>query len=152
MKHLFTIAIIFLLASCSNKEKSVIVDKQDDIKTLTYLKEVEWPKAYREHDTLLLDRILADDFQSIDASGLWVTKEDEMNWIKENKTEHDSFFYEIKRLDIYENGTAVVAGTGHIINDSIETTYHSSNFFIKKDSLWKAISSHVSGIKQKPGN
>jgi hypothetical protein len=61
---------------------------------------------------------------------------------------HDSFRYEINRLDIYRNGTAIVAGTGHIYNDSTYSIYQSSNVLIKRDSIWKATLSHVSGYKK----
>ncbi|MCL6266808.1 nuclear transport factor 2 family protein [Flagellimonas myxillae] len=115
---------------------------------LRNLKEVQWPKAYREQDTVLLDKILGDDFQMIDASGTWSDKQGELEWIKENAMQHDSFHYEIKRLDVLDNGTALICGTGHIINDSIETIYQSSNILIKRDGMWKAVASHVSGVKQ----
>ena len=55
----------------------------EDEKTLRYLKEVEWPKAYREQDVDLLDHILAEEFQMIDASGEWSDKARELEWIKE---------------------------------------------------------------------
>lgn len=120
---------------------------EEDRETLTYLKEIEWPKAYREQDTVLLDHILGDDFQMIDNSGTSYTKADELEWIKKNATQHDSFRYEIKRLDILPNGTAIVCGTGHIVSDTVKSVYQSSNILIKRNGEWKAISSHVSGFK-----
>ena len=115
---------------------------------LRNLKEVQWPKAYREQDTVLLDKILGDDFQMIDASGAWSDKQGELEWIKKHAMQHDSFHYEIKRLDVLDNGTALICGTGHIVNDSIETIYQSSNILIKRNGMWKAVASHVSGVKQ----
>jgi hypothetical protein len=56
-----------------------------------------------------------------DAGGSWTDKQDELMWIKENSHKPDSFRDEIKRLDIYDNGAAMIAGTGHIINDQAET-------------------------------
>lgn len=124
----------------------------EDLEQLRYLKEVEWPKAYREQDTTLLDRILAEEFQMIDASGNWYTKQDELDYIKDHKPSYESFRFEIKRLDLFENGTAVISGTGHIKNKDekgpFSMTYQSSNILIKRGKLWKAISSHVSGIKK----
>ena len=129
----------------NHEEMQALTDS--DLKTLRYLKEVEWPKAYREQDTVLLDRILAEDFEFIEASGNRTNKRFELDWISKNATAHDSFRYEIKRLDILENGTAIISGTGHIINDSVKSTYESSNIFIKRNGTWKAIASHVSGVK-----
>ncbi len=123
---------------------------EGDEKSLRYLKEVEWPKAYHEQDTLLLDRLLGEDFQMIDAEGNWTDKKFEMNWIKQHTDRPDSFHYEIKRLQILENGTAIIAGTGHIFNDTTETIYQSSNYLEKRDGIWKAFSSHVSGVKPAP--
>lgn len=122
-----------------------------DLQTLRFLKEVEWPKAYREQDTVLLDRILAEEFQMIDASGNTYTKKDELEYIKGHKPSYDSFRFEITRLEVFENQTAIVSGIGHIDGadekGAYNTTYSSSNILIKRDGLWKAISSHVSGIK-----
>jgi ketosteroid isomerase-like protein len=112
-----------------------------------------WPKAYREQDTTLLDSLLDDSFQMIDDQGGWYKKADEIAWISKNKPSYERFHYEIKRLDIYRNGTAVISGIGHMEGTdkegkSYHTTYHSSNVLIKLDGEWKAINSHVSGIKR----
>lgn len=147
---LFVVSLLYL--ACGTKQESedrvsTIITEEDHAK-LTYLKEVEWPKAYREQDTVLLDRILGEDFQMIDNIGKWYTKNDELVWIKENATQHDSFRYEIKRLDVLPNGTALICGTGHIVNDSTRSIYQSSNILIKRNGVWKAVSSHVSGFRK----
>lgn len=142
-----TIIILFLLVF-----SGLGLAQKSDEETLRYLKEIEWAKAYREQDTKLLDRILADEFQMIDNEGNWSNKKDEIEYISKNKPSYASFRFEIKRLEIFENGTAVVAGTGHITgkdNDGeYKVVYQSSNILIKRSGLWKAISSHVSGIKK----
>ncbi len=120
---------------------------QSDYQILKHLKEVNWPKAYREQDTILLDAILGDDFQMVDARGNWSNKTMELEWIKEHASSYDSFFYKIKRLDVLPNGTAMICGTGHIYTDSIHTIYQSSNVVVKRKGAWKAIASHVSGVK-----
>ena len=136
--------LVITLISCDGAEP--IGDK--DRVALRYLKEVEWSMAYREQDTVLLDRILHDDFQMIDAEGNTFTKAGELVWIKKNEWKVDSFRYEIKRLETWPNGTAIVSGMGHMLSDSTASTYWSSNVFIKTDGLWRAISSHVSGVKE----
>lgn len=138
--------------ACLSMALSSGPEQKTDKEVLTYLKEVEWPKAYREQDTALLDRILAKEFQMIGDDGSWSTKAEELAYIKDHKPSYDSFRFEIKRLDIFENNTAVVAGKGHIYARDPEgnktySTYQSSNILIKRNGLWKAISSHVSGIK-----
>ena len=125
--------------------------KEKDVSVLTNLKTVLWPKAYREQDTVLLDRILADEFQRINSDGVASTKRDEINRIKKSKPSYLSFDFKIERLDIFENNTAVVSGTGTIRNRDAEglydMIYKSSNVLIKRNGEWKAISSHTSGDK-----
>lgn len=142
--------VLLAALGCQTKSQEHIIQTSialENEETLRHLKEVQWPKAYKEQDTILLDHILGDDFQMVDADGSWSNKIKELEWIKGNTMEHDSFYYEIKRLDVLDNGTALICGTGHILNDSMETVYQSSNVLIKRDGDWKAIASHVSGIK-----
>jgi len=150
MRYFVIFALLtVVLSNCTeNQEQQKVLITEEDKEKLHYLKEVEWPKAYREHDTLLLDRILGEDFQMIDADGNWSNKKVELDWIKKNSSNPDSFFYEIKRFDFLENGTALICGTGHIINDTTETVYQSSNILIKRKGIWKAVASHVSGVKE----
>jgi len=151
MKNLILFMAVVVFVSCKNsnsRNENVSITNTEKAE-LRYLKEVEWPKAYREQDTLLLDRILGDDFQMIEANGNVSNKEIELDWIKKNSHNPDSFYYEIKRFDFLENGTAIVSGTGHILNDTTETIYQSSNIFIKREGNWKAVASHVSGVKNK---
>ncbi len=147
VSYLLLFTIICVVASCTTPpaEKSIITP--EDNAFLMDLKEVQWPKAYAEQDTLLLDKILGDDFQMIDQGGNWYTKKDELNWIKGNATDNDSFRYEIKRFDLLDNGTAIICGTGHILKDSVKSIYQSSNVLIKRDGKWEAVLSHVSGYK-----
>ena len=129
-------------------------DLSADSARLRELKEVLWPKAYREQDPALLDQILAKEFESIDAEGNRSTKPEELDYIRKNKPSYESFRFEIKRLQIFENRTAVVSGTGYIESKAKDgkkgprSEYQSSNIFIERDGRWQAISSHVSGIKK----
>ena len=62
----------------------------------------------------------------IDQGGNWYSKKDELDWIKSNATNNDSFRYEIKRLEFLENATAIVCGTGHILKDAVRSIYQPS--------------------------
>ncbi|NND16144.1 MAG: nuclear transport factor 2 family protein [Eudoraea sp.] len=151
-KLIVILCILCLLACGQNNEStsnsSVVSDASTEKEILRYLKEVEWPQAYREQDTVLLDRILGDEFQMVAADGEWSDKAGQMARIKAAPMDHDHFSYEIKRLEILENGTAIIAGTGHIINNATESIYQSSNILIKREGVWKAVLSHVSGINE----
>jgi Domain of unknown function (DUF4440) len=148
--HLMLIGLIWsssLIAAEPNPER------QADTARLRELKEVLWPKAYREQDAALLAQILADEFESIDAEGNRSTKAEELDYVRKNKPSYDSFRFVIRRLQIFENRTAVVSGTGYIETKAKDgkkgskTEYQSSNVLIERDGRWQAISSHVSGIK-----
>ena len=131
---------------------AVVASPAEDREALRQIKEVDWPKAYREQDTQLLDRLLAEEFQSIDAEGAWSSKAAELDYIRKNKPTYESFRFAIKRMDLFENNTAVVAGTGLITEKSgdrrVVTEYQSTNIFIKRAGRWQAIASHISGIKE----
>jgi Domain of unknown function (DUF4440) len=123
-----------------------------DIEALRDLKLRQWPKAYREQDTALLDRILDDRFRMIDGSGTVSTKAEEMAWIRANKPGYDRFAYEIERIEVYERRSAVVSGLGTIEYDEKDgvrrVQYRSTNMLVKRDGRWRAIASHVSMLKQ----
>ena len=149
-RYLLIPILVLILQSCGEQtqQSSISSVSAQDLEALRYLKEVEWPKAYREQDTILLDRILGEDFQMIDAAGNWSDKAGELAWIKENASAPDSFYYNIKRFEALENGTVLICGTGNIFNDSTHTIYQSSNILIKREGTWKAVASHVSGVKK----
>ena len=153
MNKILLLFLTLLIFACNENADTTIVKEPEpstekEKEKLRYLKEVEWPKAYREQDTLLLDRILGNDFQMITNNGEWSNKAKQLERIKEAPMDHDSFRYEIKRLEIIENGSAIIAGTGHIINDGKEIIYQSSNVLIKRNGIWKAVLSHVSGVTE----
>ena len=50
--------------------------------TLRHVKTVLWNQAYRTQDVELLDRLLHDGFQMIDADGNRTTKQDELAYIR----------------------------------------------------------------------
>lgn len=140
-----------ILVVCAAVAMTVPVLAADDEATLRHLKEVLWPKAYAEQDVALLESILAEEFQMVDADGIWSTRADEIEWVRNNAPSYESLVFEVKRLDVFENGTAIVAGEGTVKgrgeNGPTVTKYQSTNVLIKRDGRWRAIASHVSGIR-----
>ena len=94
---------------------------------------------------------MADEFKMIGSGGEYSTKREQIQYIKTHKPNYIFFKFEIKRLEIFENGTAVVSGTGTIRREDdkgeYDLIYQSSNVLIKRNNEWKAISSHTSGDK-----
>jgi len=117
----------------------------DDEATLRHFKTVLWPQAYRTQDVELLDSMLHDSFEVIDSEGNVSTKQGELDFIANNKWDPGSFEYRIDRLDIYDGKTAIISGAGIASN----YTYKSSNVLIKENGKWRAVSSHVSGVKDR---
>ena len=115
-------------------------------------KTVLWGKAYGEQDTILLNQLLHEDFQLIDDNGDTYSKEDELTYVGQYGPSYDEFEFSISRLELFDNGTAVVFGTGTMkgVNgaEAYITTYKSSNVLIKVGDQWQAINSHVSGVKE----
>ena len=157
------IAGFFLLASCnqstSNDTASVLAANDEEV--LRNLKTVLWPRAYAEQDTLLLDQLLHEDFELIDDNGDTYSKADEMDYVSNYGPSYSEFEFQVDRVDLFENGTAMVSGRGIMKGENNDgayvTTYKSSNTLIKVDGEWKAINSHVSGVKEEtfenaPGN
>ena len=119
----------------------------NDQDMLREIKTELWPRAYRTQDVELLDQLLHDSFELINADGTRSTKQDELDYVGNNAWDPGNFEFRIDRLDVYEGSFAIVAGTG--VADSY--TYKSSNVLIKVDGRWQAIASHVSGF-QSTGN
>jgi ketosteroid isomerase-like protein len=147
MKILTLSAFVFLgiFSLCAQ------TDTNDDA-DLRKLKQELWPKAYQTQDVALLDKILSSDFQMIDANGNVFQKKDELDYVKRNKPNYDSYKFHVERLQIFEKNTAIVSGTG-MTQGSDEhgpyiTTYRSSDLLVKSGNSWKAVSSHVSGLNK----
>lgn len=119
----------------------------DDEATLRHFKTVLWPQAYRTQDVELLDTLLHDSFEVIDANGKRSSKQQEIDEIRAAPWNPGSFEYRIERLQIYDGRFAVIAGVGV----AERYTYVSSNYLVKIDGRWQAIGSHVSGYRRTDG-
>jgi len=155
MKPAFYLGLaVLMIYGCSqpgtSTENSVI--SSEDEAVLRNLKTVLWPKAYGEQDTVLLDHILHDDFELVDDNGDTYSKADELEYISKYGPSYSEFEFQVDRVDIFDNGTAMVSGKGIMKGENNDgayiTTYKSSNTLIKVDGAWKAINSHVSGVKE----
>ncbi|MBK6427432.1 MAG: nuclear transport factor 2 family protein [Blastocatellia bacterium] len=148
--RLVAAALAVVIASTSGIASETT--RAGDEAVLRNLKEVLWPRAYAEQDVKLLDSILAPEFRKIDAEGKWSTKNDELEFVRTNKPRYDSLVFTVKRLDVFENGSAIVAGEGTVHRQGPDgpevVEYQSTNVLIKRDGKWKAVASHVSGVKR----
>ena len=143
LKLLLTLAVTATLIVAHTS----IAGEHDDEAVLRNFKTVLWPQAYRTQDVDLLDRMLHDRFQMLDAVGNRSTKADELDWVSKKAWDPGTFEYRIERLEIFMGSFAVIDGTG----EAERYSYKSSNFLVKEDGEWRAIASHVSGFKEKGG-
>ena len=97
MKSFFCLLLFFIVVN--------VKAQTGDKAILRHLKEVEWPRAYREQDTVLLDKIPTDEFKMIGSDGEYSDKAEEIPYIKTHKSTYKTFKSEIKRLEVFENGT-----------------------------------------------
>jgi hypothetical protein len=119
----------------------------DDEQEMRHIKTVLWPQAYLTRDAELLDIFLHDSFEVINDAGERSSKQDALEYIRNDTWNPGNFKYRIDRLEIFNDSFAIVSGTG--MADSY--TYKSSNALIKENGRWRAVSSHVSGVKSKVG-
>ncbi len=113
-----------------------------DETTLRHFKTVLWQQAYRNGDVDLLERLLHDSFEMIDADGNRSDKQDELDYVRDNTWDPGAFEYQIERLQIFNDNYAIVAGRGL----ATEFSYRSSNVLVKEEGEWRAVMSHVSGV------
>lgn len=149
--HSWSTVLIGVL-SITQLSGAVWADDRSDESVLREIKEVLWPRAYAQQDVALLDSLLAEEFQMVDADGNWSTKAEELDWVRSNPPNYDSLVFKILRLDIFENGSAIVAGKGMVSGSDEQgpytLEYQSTNVLIQRNGEWKAVASHVSGIKR----
>ena len=140
--------VLYAVVLCALAGSATSSDREE----LTYLKEVLWPQAYRENDVELLDAILDDSFQMVTAAGPWSDKATELAEVPVSDWPHDDFRFTIKRLDIYHDNTAIVAGEGRAEGTGDTGpycfTYQSTNVLVRRGERWRAVASHVSGVRQ----
>jgi hypothetical protein len=74
-----------------------MASRNGDESVLRHFKTVLWGQAYRTQDVVLLDRLLHDDFEMIDAEGNRSTKQDELDDVRENAWDPGEFEYRIER-------------------------------------------------------
>lgn len=151
-----TLFVIIFLVSCNtpktNETTTSSLISENDREALKELMTLSWPKAYADQDTALLDQLLHEKFQLVDDQGETFGKKDELTYVKKYGPSYDSFVFEITRLDLFDNGTAVVTGMGTLTGSDADgnyvTTYRSSNVLVKEEGRWQSINNHVSGVKE----
>jgi ketosteroid isomerase-like protein len=106
--------------------------------------------AYVHRDIAALERLYADDYTVTDESGSTTGKTQELDRLKSGKATYAATSYEDVKVRIYGK-VAIVAGRGTVKgrgqNGAFHKQYFSTNVFVEQNGVWRAVSAHISGVK-----
>ena len=112
--------------------------------------EEEWHRALAEHDAVLLDRILADEFISVGGNGKSQNKEETIASLKKSEAVYEYFTpYD---LDVRPYGnTVVVVGRskakGHYPGgNQFMSEYRWTDVFVKRGGRWQCVAAQVTPV------
>jgi hypothetical protein len=148
---LFCIALILSLAAvgqAQNQRKSATQDRKLE-QALIKLKH-DIGKAYLDRDIAALERLYADDYTVTDESGATTNKTQEIDRLKSGNAVYEATSYEDVKVRVYDK-VAIVAGRGTVKGRGKTGVFHkqyfSTNIFVQQNGVWRAVSAHISGVK-----
>lgn len=107
-------------------------------------------KAYMDRDIAALERLYADDYTVTDESGDTTNKTQEIDRLKSGSAVYEATSYEDVKVRVYGK-VAIVAGRGTVKgrgkNGAFHKLYFSTNIFVQQKGVWRAVSAHISGVK-----
>ena len=118
-----------------------------DEAALRDLKTRIWPGYYRNQDVEGLSRFLDDDFRVIDSEGVAETKPQVLAWVRTTPWQPSNFRYDVQTVVCPADDVAIIAGQGSFDTEAGRQVYTSSNVLVRKDGRWRAVLSHVSGVR-----
>jgi hypothetical protein len=126
--------------------------EEDDIKALRQL-ENDIAQAWVQRDTQTLDRILADDFTFAGAGDVLIDKEQWVAGVDYPGIRTTSAIVDDLRIRVYADaavvtGRAVYRGRSKKSGEFVQR-FRFTDTFIRRDSVWKYVASHASGLPPK---
>ena len=117
--------------------------------------ERDWSAAYLQHDSTVVDRILADDYIGTDGRGVMTDKAREIEDARSTDASRKVLSEQIDDLKVRLYGdTAIVNGrtTEKIEINGKELTiqYRRTDVFVKRNGRWQCVSFHGSRILAPP--
>jgi hypothetical protein len=107
-------------------------------------------KAYVDRNIAALERLYADDYTVTDDSGATTNKTQEIDRLKSGNAVYEATSYEDVKVRVYDK-VAIVAGRGTVKgrgeNGPFHKQYFSTNIFVQRKGVWRAVSAHISGVK-----
>ena len=143
----------FLLAGVGEATVATVQGgEEDDIKALRQL-ENDIAQAWVQRDTQTLDRILAGDYTFAGAGDVLIDKEQWVAGVDYQGIRTTSAVVDDLRIRIYGDaavvtGRAVYRGRSKESGEFVQR-FRFTDTFIRRDSAWKCVASHASGLPPK---
>lgn len=138
--------LLFVMAPFANAQQR---SDPADAEALRQFKLVDLPRAYKVQDTTTLRSLLHDRYERIGFDGERSNKDEEIARAGRQRPTYDTLWFEIHRLDLFDETTAIVSGTGRVegrdAQGAYRMSYLSSNVLLKVGGRWLLVNSHVSG-------
>lgn len=110
----------------------------------------EWNEAYPSLDGAALDRIIADDWVCIDATGLVITKSELLRRVAFSASFLDPYKFDEIALHMFEQAAIVTGRLSGQMRDSdgvhdVKQRY--MRVYVKRNGRWQAVATQVTKIK-----
>lgn len=111
--------------------------------------ETDWHNAYRLKDTSILQKILADEFVTINSRGNQIGKKAVLNALKTDNARYDSIYPYDMAFMHYDDCVAVIGKTretGVENGKPFDNLYFWTDIFVKKQNTWQCVLAQTSGL------
>jgi hypothetical protein len=149
------LALVAAAPAAASEAKS---NRAADEAALTQIKTQTWPGFYLGQDADGLGAFLDPGFVNIGPDGSVSTRADELTGVRSSPWNPTNFRYEVERFVWLKDDLVIVIGKGmserqNDNGEACEHSYTSSNLLERTPGTangWRALSSHVSGLRCDP--
>ncbi|HEU4386829.1 MAG TPA: nuclear transport factor 2 family protein [Blastocatellia bacterium] len=125
-------------------------DKNSKLEQEILKLEVEWTEAARNHDKTAIARLLADDFASVDETGLVLNKTQFLAAVPDVTIES----YSYDEVSVRGYGSVAVATARWVLKGSFKGSdfsgeYRETDVWVKSGSSWQVVASHITKVVKK---
>jgi ketosteroid isomerase-like protein len=146
-------ALVLAISSPALAGSKTGAAKAADVEQALMQMERDWFDAYVKRDAAALERIEADDYMTVDPSGMVSTKAQDIDAIKSGKLAFQSGTFDDMKVRVYGDAAVVTARVvikGSYMGQDISGAYRGTDVFVKRGGRWQAVSSHVTRIADQP--
>lgn len=153
------LAIALTILACLDPSGAPMpAQRAADEAALRHIKTEIWPAYYAEQDVDGLAEFLAAGFVTFSPDGAATTRADALASVAAEPWTPAEFVYTVERIDWHGPDLVEVSGTGDSLREDADGRacrhrYFSSNRLIRDEAArhgWRALSSHVSGVRCEP--